>query len=64
MTLVPISWLLIAACMSTVLAVVWCCRQDYSGDYNFTAIFTLPMAAAWIAVTWLIYFAARFYFRF
>ena len=39
-------------------AIWWCSRQDYHGDYNFNAVFTVPMTGMVICASWMIYFAA------
>lgn len=48
-------WWLIPTVVS-IAAIRWCARQDYRGDYNFTALFTIPVTAFVIAFAWMLYF--------
>ena len=48
-------WWLLPLAVS-IAAVWWCERQDYSGDYNFTGVFTLPMTGFVICLSWMVYF--------
>lgn len=51
-----IGWWLLPAFVS-ITAIWWMLRQDYGGNYNFTALFTVPMAGFVIMTAWAIYFA-------
>lgn len=35
---------------------------DYSGDYNFTPLFTLPLGGMCIAIVWMLYFMTLYFF--
>lgn len=54
MTIV-IGWWIIPALIS-VGAIVWFHSKDYSGSYNFNALFTAPVTAFFICAAWMIYF--------
>ncbi len=48
------AWIIPA--LLTVGAIIWCAKQDYRGDYNMTAVFTLPATAFLICFVWMVYF--------
>ncbi len=52
---ITIGWWIVPAFIS-LLAVLWFNRQDYSGDYNFNAVITAPVAALVICFAWMVYF--------
>lgn len=58
---ITLGWWLIPALL-TVAAIVWCEKQDYSGDYNFTGVFTFPMTGFVICFVWMVYFALAWIF--
>jgi len=53
-----LGWWLIPLAV-TVWLIHWCLKQDYSGDYNFMAMFTVPVTCAGVCFTWLIYAVVR-----
>lgn len=42
----------------SLLVIMWVNRQDYSGDYNFSAVVFVPIGAFLICFVWMVYFAA------
>ncbi|MXO72892.1 hypothetical protein [Alteraurantiacibacter buctensis] len=40
----------------SAFAMIWCSSQDYRGDYNFNALFFVPVTALIICAAWMIYF--------
>lgn len=52
---IEFGWWIIPALL-TIAAVWWCGRQDYSGDYNPTALFTVPVTGLAICFAWMVYF--------
>ncbi len=50
-----IGWWIVPA-LASVAALHWFGKQDYSGDYNFTAVFTAPATALMICFSWMVYF--------
>ncbi len=52
---ITLGWWLIPL-MATIAAIGWCAAQDYGGDYNFNAVFTVPVTAFVISASWMIYF--------
>lgn len=52
---ITLGWWIIPAVLS-LAAIHWCGKQDYSGDYNFTALITLPVTGLAICFVWMIYF--------
>lgn len=53
---ITLGWWIIPALIS-IAAVWWMMSQDYGGDYNFNAVFTVPVTAFVICFVWLIYTA-------
>lgn len=53
---ITLGWWIVPA-LITVWLLHWCGKQDYRGDYNFTALFTLPATGFGICLVWLIYTA-------
>lgn len=47
-------WLL--PVFASIAAIWWMINQDYRGDYNFNAVFTVPMAGMMICAAWALYF--------
>jgi len=43
--------------LPTIAALWWMFSQDYYGDYNFNAVFTVPVTGFAICLVWLIYTA-------
>lgn len=52
---IEFGWWIIPALLS-IAALWWCSRQDYSGDYNFNAVFTVPVTGMAICFFWMVYF--------
>lgn len=52
---ITLGWWLIPLAVS-IAAVWWCSAQDYRGDYNFNAVFTVPVTALVICFSWMLYF--------
>ena len=48
------AWIIPA--LLTIAVIIWFNRQDYSGDYNFSALFFAPVAAFLICFVWMVYF--------
>lgn len=53
---ITLGWWIIPAIIS-IAAIWWMMSQNYSGDYNFTAVITVPTTAFVICFVWLIYTA-------
>ena len=53
---ITLGWWIIPALIS-IAAVWWMESQNYRGDYNFTALITVPTTAFVICLVWLIYTA-------
>lgn len=53
---IVIGWWIIPALLS-IAAIWWTTTFNYRGDYNFTALFTYPVAALAMCFVWMIYFA-------
>lgn len=53
---ITLGWWLIPALLS-IAAIWWMFSQDYRGDYNFNAVFTVPVTGFAICLVWLIYTA-------
>ena len=58
---ITIGWWVVPAILS-LLAVIWCSNQNYSGDYNFTAVYTFPVTGMAICFVWAVYFAVMLAF--
>ena len=56
-----IDYLTIICIGLTVAVYIWFSSHDYSGDYNFTSVFTVPAAIAGVVIIWLIYFAGKYF---
>lgn len=54
MTITIGAWIIPA--FLSALAILWCSRQNYRGDYNMTAVFTFPATALAICFVWMVYF--------
>jgi hypothetical protein len=46
----------------SLASIWWCQSQNYSGDYNFTALFTVPVSALAICFVWMVYFGLEVVF--
>lgn len=53
---ITLGWWLIPALLS-IAPLWWMFSQDYRGDYNFNAVFTVPVTGFAICLVWLIYTA-------
>jgi len=53
-------WLIPA--VLSIAALWWLFSQDYRGDYNFTALFTVPTTAFVICFVWMVYFGLAWAF--
>jgi hypothetical protein len=64
---VTLSWPLIVAVLCTLGVfgwLAWMHSEPPSGPYDMTGVFTFPVAAFFIAVVWMLYFAFRVWWGF